>query len=163
MALLKSFRAWRISCRAVFAGVDGNLAGRVGASTHRPSRAQGLVLRPRRIAQALALLDILVAEAFAAHGLEMPNVSMRTLSVHMRTQLIATGDFITTLPRSVLRLYAERFSLKALPVDLPARPWPVSIITLKHRSLSPIVQRFIRCAEDVANGMDARPRSRKSS
>jgi DNA-binding transcriptional LysR family regulator len=106
---------------------------------------------------------LLVAEAFAAHGLEMPNVSMRTLSVHMRTQLIATGDFITTLPRSVLRLYAERFSLKALPVDLPARPWPVSIITLKHRSLSPIVQRFIRCAEDVANGMDARPRSRKSS
>jgi DNA-binding transcriptional LysR family regulator len=106
---------------------------------------------------------LLVAEAFAAHRLEVPNISMRTLSVHLRTNLIATGDFITTLPRSVLRLYADRFSLKALPVDFPARPWPVSIITLKNRSLSPIAQRFIHCAENVAKGMDARPRSRKSS
>ena len=100
--------------------------------------------------------------AFAAHGLEVPNISMRTLSVHMRIQLIATGDFITTLPRSVLRLYAARLSLKALAVDFPARPWPVSIITLKHRLLSPIVHRFIRCAEDVAKEIDGQPRSRKS-
>jgi DNA-binding transcriptional LysR family regulator len=106
---------------------------------------------------------LLVAEAFAAHKLAVPNVSMRTLSVHLRTNLIATGDFITTLPRSVLRLYADRLSLKALPVNFPTRPWPVSIITLKNRSLSPIAQRFIHCAENVAKGMDARPRSRKSS
>jgi DNA-binding transcriptional LysR family regulator len=103
-----------------------------------------------------------VTEAFAAQGLEVPNISMRTLSVHMRIQLIATGDFITTLPRSVLRLYADRFSLKALPVDFPARPWPVSIITLKHRTLSPIVHRFIRCAEDIAKAWAPPPRSRKS-
>jgi DNA-binding transcriptional LysR family regulator len=105
---------------------------------------------------------LLIAEAFAAHGLEMPSISMRTLSVHMRIQLIATTDFVTTLPRSVLRLYAERFSLKALPIDFPARPWPVSIITLKHRLMSPIVDRFIRCADDVAKGMENWPRSRKS-
>jgi DNA-binding transcriptional LysR family regulator len=105
---------------------------------------------------------LVVAEAFRARGLDAPNISMRTLSVHMRTNLLANGDFITTLPRSVLRLYAERFALKALPVDLPARPWPVSIITLKNRSLSPIAERFIACARDVAKGLDARPRSRKS-
>jgi DNA-binding transcriptional LysR family regulator len=99
-----------------------------------------------------------VAEAFRARGLDLPNISMRTLSVHMRTNLLATGDFITTLPRSVLRLYAERFVLKALPVDFPVRPWPVSIITLKHRSLSPIVERFIACAEEVAKQMDFRSR-----
>jgi DNA-binding transcriptional LysR family regulator len=102
--------------------------------------------------------DLLVAEAFRARGLHLPNISMRTLSVHMRTNLLATGDFITTLPRSVLRLYAERFALKALPVDFPVRPWPVSIITLKNRSLSPIVERFIACAEEVAKQMDFRPR-----
>jgi DNA-binding transcriptional LysR family regulator len=102
--------------------------------------------------------DLLVAEAFRARGLNLPNISMRTLSVHMRTNLLATGDFITTLPRSVLRLYAERFALKALPVDFPVRPWPVSIITLKNRSLSPIVERFIACAEEVAKQMDFRPR-----
>jgi len=42
-----------------------------------------------------------------------------------------------------------------LPVDFPARPWPVSIITLKHRTLSPIVHRFIRCAEDICEGLGA--------
>jgi DNA-binding transcriptional LysR family regulator len=105
---------------------------------------------------------LLVTEAFAAHGLEVPNISMRTLSVHMRIQLIATGDFITTLPRSVLRLYAERLSLKALPVDFPVRPWPVSIITLKHRTLSPIVHRFIQCAEEIAKAWTPPQRSRKS-
>src|SRR5262249_41209091 len=102
--------------------------------------------------------DLLVAEAFRARGLNLPNISMRTLSVHMRTNLLATGDFITTLPRSVLRLYAERFALTPLPVDFPVRPWPVSIITLKNRSLSPIVERFIACAEEVAKQMDFRPR-----
>src|SRR5579871_2537202 len=33
-------------------------------------------------------------------GLDLPNISMRTLPVHMRTNLLATGDFIATLPRT---------------------------------------------------------------
>jgi hypothetical protein len=44
-------------------------------------------------------------------------------------------------PQSVLRLIARRFGLKELPIALPARPWPVAIVTLKHRTLSPVVQR----------------------
>src|SRR4051794_28118423 len=67
---------------------------------------------------------MLVSEAFSKHGLDMPKISMRTISVHLRTNLIANSDFITTLPRSVMRLYAARFSLRMLPVDFPARPWP---------------------------------------
>ena len=78
---------------------------------------------------------------------------MRTLSVHLRTILIATGDFITTLPRSVLHLYADRFGLKALPVEFPARPWPVSIITLKNRTLSPLAEKFIECAYEIAKSI----------
>ncbi len=104
---------------------------------------------------------MLVSEAFRARGLQMPTISMRTLSVHLRTNLVANGDFITALPRSVLHLYAARFSLKALPFDFPARPWPVSIITLKNRSLGPLVERFIECAYDVAKTMDVRPQVRK--
>jgi hypothetical protein len=41
-------------------------------------------------------------EAFRARGLDMPNVSMKTLSVHLRTNLLATGQFITAFPHSVL-------------------------------------------------------------
>jgi DNA-binding transcriptional LysR family regulator len=103
---------------------------------------------------------MLVLEAFRARGLDMPNISMRTISVHLRTNLIATGDFITTLPRSVLHLYANRFSLKVLPLDFPARPWPVSIITVKNRTLSPVAERFIECAHEASKSIAARPRKR---
>jgi DNA-binding transcriptional LysR family regulator len=103
---------------------------------------------------------MLVSEAFRARGLDMPNISMRTISVHLRTNLIATGDFITTLPRSVLHLYANRFSLKVLPIDFPARPWPVSIITVKNRTLSPVAERFIECAYEASKSIAAGPRKR---
>ena len=39
--------------------------------------------------------------------------------------------------------------LKVLPVELPIRQWPVVIATLRNRTLSPIVERFIACAREV--------------
>ena len=100
----------------------------------------------------------IVAEAFHARGLDMPKVSMKTLSVHLRTNLAATGQFITAFPRSVLTLYASRFALKILPLELPARPWPVVIVTLRHRTLTPVVERFIECARAVAKPLAAWPK-----
>jgi DNA-binding transcriptional LysR family regulator len=85
----------------------------------------------------------MVAEACRAKGLKEPNVSLVTYSVHVRADLVATGDYLTAFPASVLRFNAERFGLKVLPVDLPVRPWPVAIVTLKNRTLSPVVQRFV--------------------
>jgi DNA-binding transcriptional LysR family regulator len=102
------------------------------------------------------------AEAFRGRGLGLPEISLKTLSVHLRANLLATGPFITVVPHSVLRLYGSQFSLKALPVDLPARPWPVTIVTLKNRTLSPVVERFIECAREVAKSFAVRPQSRKS-
>ena len=90
------------------------------------------------------------ADAFSARGLDLPHVSLTTLSIHLRANLVVTGRFITVFPKSVLRLYGDRFSLNALRVDLPRRAWPVTIITLKKRTLSPIVERFIVCAREVA-------------
>ena len=75
----------------------------------------------------------------------MPKIAMKTISVHLRANNVATGRFITTFPRSVLELYAGRFGLKALPVELPDSVWPVKIATLRKRTLSPIVERFITC------------------
>lgn len=101
---------------------------------------------------------VVIAEAFRARKLAMPKLMIKTLSVHLRTNLLATGQFITALPRSVLHLYAERFSLKALPLELPSRPWPVLAITLKNRTLTPVVDRFIECTRSVVNEMIGRPR-----
>jgi DNA-binding transcriptional LysR family regulator len=90
-----------------------------------------------------------VAEAFRAQGLAMPKIAVKSLSVHIRTNLLAGGDFVTALPRSVLHLYADRFKLKILPVNLPARPWPVILLTLRNRTLTPVVERFIASIREV--------------
>lgn len=94
-----------------------------------------------------------VAAAFRSHGLSMPRVSVNTLSVYLRANLLAGGQFITAFPRSVLRLHAERLMLKELKLDLPARPWPVSLLTVKHRTPSPVVERFIGCARETAKSL----------
>jgi DNA-binding transcriptional LysR family regulator len=87
-----------------------------------------------------------VSEAFRLRGAPMPKVCLKTLSVHLRTNLLATGEFITTLPNSVADFYVRRFDLKVLPIDLPRHPWSVVILTLKNRTLSPVVTAFIDCA-----------------
>ena len=94
-----------------------------------------------------------VAAAFKAEGLPLPNVSMKTLSVHLRAEFVATGQFVTTFPRSVLLLHAERLKLKVLPIELEAPSWPILAVTLKNRTLSPVVERFIDCARSVGQSL----------
>jgi DNA-binding transcriptional LysR family regulator len=91
-----------------------------------------------------------VTEAFRKRGVGMPKVCLKTLSVHLRTNLLVGGQFITAFPNSVADLYARRFGLKVLPVDLPNHAWPVMVLTVKHRTLSPVVAAFIDCARAVA-------------
>ena len=91
----------------------------------------------------------------------MPNVMLRTFSIHIRANLIVGSQFVTTLPRSVLDYYAHRLPVKALPVVLPARPWPLVIVTLKDRTVGPIVERFIRCAREVSKSMVDKSKNRK--
>jgi DNA-binding transcriptional LysR family regulator len=102
---------------------------------------------------------MIAAEAFRARGLELPKIGVKTLSMHLRANLLTIGPFITVIPRSVLRLYGNRLSFKLLPVDLPIRPWPVTIVTLKNRTLGPVVGRFIECARQVAKSFAVRPNS----
>jgi DNA-binding transcriptional LysR family regulator len=91
-----------------------------------------------------------VAEAFKAAGLDGPKPNVVTFSAHLRTHLTASGKFITAIPLSAFRTNAQRFGLKALPVDLPVRPWPVAVVMLKYRTLSPIVERFLACTYEVS-------------
>jgi len=96
-----------------------------------------------------------LVEAFQARGVAMPTITLATLSVHLRAQLLADGQFVTLFPVSLLRSNARYFSLKLLPIDLPIRPWPVAVVTLKNRTLSPLVERFIDCAREVAKSFAA--------
>jgi DNA-binding transcriptional LysR family regulator len=99
---------------------------------------------------------LVLAEAFGTRGLDMPRACLTTFSVHLRTSLVATGDFVTVLPGSILRFNADQFAVKALPIELPGRPWPVAAVTLKNRTLSPAVRQFIDHVRAFTQSMSAR-------
>jgi DNA-binding transcriptional LysR family regulator len=94
-----------------------------------------------------------VAEAFRECGVAAPKVTLKTISVLLRTHLLTTGAFVTVFPKSVLRIYGNRLGLKILPIDMPKRHWPVILVTLKNRTLSPVVERFVECAREVAKAI----------
>ena len=98
-----------------------------------------------------------LAEACHSRGLAMPKASVVTLSISVITHFLANGRFITSVPRSV----AYFKSLKVLPVDLPARPWPVNIARLKNRTLRPVVERFIDHLRDFTKPMREATRARR--
>jgi DNA-binding transcriptional LysR family regulator len=86
----------------------------------------------------------IIADAFHAQSLAMPNEHVTTDTVHIRNHLLATGRFLTIIAGSVLRYNAQQWSLKALPIDLRAKPRPHAIVTLKNRTLNPVAELFIR-------------------
>jgi DNA-binding transcriptional LysR family regulator len=112
-----------------------------------------LVDEPWVITESDTLSYLRLKEAFAARGLGMPKRIVQTVSTHLRVNLAASGSHIATLPNSTLRVYGERFALKALPVDFPDRSWPAVIVTLKNRTLSPVVERFIQHVRDFTRPM----------
>jgi DNA-binding transcriptional LysR family regulator len=104
---------------------------------------------------------VCMAEAFRALGLGLPKASMISLSVTLRTQLMAAGPYISVFGVSVMRLNASRYNITVLPIELPIQPWPAVLVTLKNRTLSPVVERFIACAREVAKSFAIRPQARR--
>ncbi len=100
--------------------------------------------------------SLLVKEAFAAIGQEMPRIRVETFSVSVRTQLLASGRFVAAVPGSMLRLSKAPYPLKVLPIDLPARPWPVAAVRLAHRTLTPAVDLFLQTARSILKATPVR-------
>jgi DNA-binding transcriptional LysR family regulator len=98
-----------------------------------------------------------VAEAFRSRNLDPPKASVVTLCVPLRTSLLTNGPYVTAFANWVVTLNPNRDSLKVLPVDFPTRPRPIVVLTLKGRTLSPMVERFIECAREVAKLIVADP------
>src|SRR5215208_187725 len=85
-------------------------------------------------------------ECFRAGGFHLPKASVVSVSAHIRAHMLANGPFVCAVSKSL----ANWYSLKVLPVALPAQTQPVAIITLKNRMLTPVTQLFIDCAHEVA-------------
>lgn len=98
-----------------------------------------------------------VADACKRRGLGPPAVRMVSSTIDLRVSLLASGRFISVIPRSVYLRDRVRHGLKMLPIELPTQAWPVMIFTLKNRTLSPVIEHFIACAHSVVRAIAARP------
>jgi DNA-binding transcriptional LysR family regulator len=98
----------------------------------------------------------LIEDVFRARGLRSPRAGVVSLSFNLYSSLLRMGRYLTALPESVLYYGALRSTVKLLPVEFPNQSRPIAVITLKHRTLSPIAQLFIDCAREVAKPMAMR-------
>jgi DNA-binding transcriptional LysR family regulator len=89
-------------------------------------------------------------EAFRAIGLDAPIAKVLVYSLPLRTHLLATGEYLTLVPGSVLHFSGGHMPLKVLPVELPDWRLPVAIVTLKNRTLSPLAQIFMDSVRKIA-------------
>ena len=101
-----------------------------------------------------------VTEALRAAGLPATRVRITTFSIHLRAILAMTSGFAAVLPASVLHFNPVVYGLRELPLDVQMPRLPVLLATLKDRTLSPPVERFIECAREIARDM---PRPRRYS
>src|SRR5262249_38306318 len=86
---------------------------------------------------------MLMEQAFKAGNLPLPKMRVTTFSVQVRAHLLATGEFVSAMPKSMLRLIPECRGLKQLPIKFAHPSFPVAIVTLKGRTLTPAVELFI--------------------
>jgi DNA-binding transcriptional LysR family regulator len=98
-----------------------------------------------------------VDEAFRAKGLAAPKTKVASYSAALLLALAPTGKYIYVTSGFTLRLLGNRLGIKALPIDLPVWPWPVAIVTLKNRTLSPVVERFVEHIREFTEPMRRGP------
>jgi DNA-binding transcriptional LysR family regulator len=92
----------------------------------------------------------LLSSAFDARGSRLSKVSITSASLLLRSELLATGRFISVMHASILVKNAKAWGLKRLNVDVELRSPPIALMTLKKRTPSPVVQRFIDHLRSIA-------------
>jgi len=114
-----------------------------GSNSRRKVELAELLDEPWILMPPNIVISCLVEAAFRRHGLKVPQERVASLSMHLRTHLLATGNFLT--------------------IDLGIQSRQVGIITLKHRTLSPVVELFIEHARAVAKSIQSSARPAKRS
>jgi DNA-binding transcriptional LysR family regulator len=109
-----------------------------------------LIDQPWTLPPLEAPIGALALEAFRGSGLEPPRTAVITESASLRSRLVATGRFLTMLPRFAIMPVNHNPLLKALPIRLPNTGRTVAIVTLRNRTLSPLAELFIETAREIA-------------
>ena len=89
-------------------------------------------------------------DVFAAGGLPIPKGALYCLSIHLTIALVANGRSVAFLPSSVIQFNPGRQALKVLSLKLPQYRVAVGIVTVKNRTMNPLAQHFIACAQRIA-------------
>ena len=105
-----------------------------------------------------SVLGSTAMEAFRASGLDYPRTTVFVVPTEVRINLLMRGNYLTILADFALRFPARRSEIKVLPVELPLDRVQVGIVTLKNRTLSPVVRLFIDAAHEVAKPLAKRKR-----
>lgn len=82
-----------------------------------------------------------VAEAFRAYGLKLPPFVVGS-TLPVRTTMLATGRFLSMVPRVAMQFPPKSRLLRSLPIELPTTTRPLALVTLKNRTLNPLAERF---------------------
>ena len=85
----------------------------------------------------------LLEQAFHDKGLPAPKLRVTTFSVQLRARLLVEGEFLACMPRSLLQVKVDGVGLKTLPIKLAPHTFPVAIVTVKNRTLTPVVELFV--------------------
>ena len=96
------------------------------------------------------LVSSILSEVFQSKGLAFPKIGVRSYSAYARLKVLATDCFVSAESRSGLCFNMDRFSLKVLPVDFATESFQVGIVTLKNRTVRPVVKTFLDCVREVA-------------
>lgn len=97
-----------------------------------------------------------LAQEFKTRGLGAPNVTMVTSNAHLSSYFLKSGRFLTVRPRS----WVVQEGLAVVPAHVKLPPMLVVLVTLKNRTLSPIVERFAECAREVTKLIVKKPQAR---
>lgn len=97
-------------------------------------------------------LGLIVADIFRRNKLEWPRSIVTAISIHMRVNLLASGNFISVLPTTILRHRGNSAWLRALDVDLN-EVGPIAAITLKKRRPPGALKLFLETSRRVCKAI----------
>jgi len=116
---------------------------------HRRLKLSDLLNEPWALPPPGSPYGAVVSEAFRAQGLRVPPTTVKSF-LPVRTSLLATGRFLSMVPRIVMQFPPKNRLLRILPIDLPKTVRPLALITLKNRTLNPVAQLFADCMHEAA-------------
>lgn len=93
-----------------------------------------------------------ITKEYGRRGLPMPTADVITVNTHITFHFLNTGRYLTVRPRS----WVEQNGLATLPINVRNETMPVALVTLKGRTLSPVVENFLIFARRFCRTLDAR-------